>query len=234
MTRIKENQIKPIIKVVVGGMLSLVLFSIPGGLVNPPFNLPFLLRGVFISMGLLIFAVCLLMTTRRGYAYFLLFSIAPTIASYIFWDTAYLISQKEITFVMGFGSISMIVGMAIYFIDQRRRLKRARNINIKTGKHIPEKGIWDLEIKLHLDDPEMEKKQMYLYRKLGRWIAPLGPPIGYLLARSFSGQGLVDMFSALFLILSSLIGWGGLTYLAIMFELLDLEKKHGKKILIPS
>ena len=175
-----------------------------------------------------------LINTRRAYIYYLLFTTSVFCLVLVLWEIAFVYSGKQFSLPFSLAIVVILVGLYVYYHVRRRRIRDARKYNIASGRLNLDSGTWDFQHEFHLDNPEGQPSDLELWWRIGRWIAPFGPPLGYWLSRTLGEEALYDVFSALFLVMLSFIAWAGLSYLALMVDLREIEKERDIKIKIPA
>ncbi len=235
MKKIGRGQSKTVTKSLFGGIFVLTILSVLGGLLlNSGDRQIIMIQVICISIGLIVSPVILFHYSRRAYCYYFLLSISVLLIVFTLWEIAFMISGKRITFVIGFGTLTLVAGFIAFYRDQKKRIRKARNLNVIRGKFNPSMGLWDIQGSYHLEDPEKEKEKENLIIRFGKYLAPFGPPIGYFLSRSFAQQGQMEVFSVLFQVMAAILTLGGASYLGISTELLELERIHNNPITLLS
>ena len=168
--------------------------------------------------------------TKRAYAYHLLLSIIGIFIVVTLWEIAFMISGKTLTFIVSFGSVTIILGFWLIYLEQKRSFIKNRSIRIQSGAFDPDVGHWDSTIKFTSMNSGATGKTNTSIQKIGKYLFPLGPIIGYFLSRMFAQRGHLEVFSMILLVLASFLAFLGASYLSLTSEILNLEKIYMKEI----
>ena len=234
MFKIDKKQLISIFRIPLGsvlmmGFLGLIVgFPFSTGELRALFN-----HIVYLSLFLIGFTLVVLIITRRAYIYYLLFTVSVICLVIVLGEIAYVYSGKQFSLPFSLAVLIILVGLIVYYHVRRRRIRNARKFNIASGRLNLESSTWDFQHEFHLDDTEGRPSDLELWWRIGRWIAPFGPALGYWLSRTLGEEALFDVFSALFLVMLSFIAWAGLSYLGLMMDLREIEQEQQVRILIP-
>jgi len=235
MFKINNKQTVSIIRIPLGSVFMMTFLGLIGGFSFSRVEFRTLFSHIlYLSLFLIAFTAMVLINTRRAYIYYLLFTTSIFCLVLVLWEIAFVYSGKQFSLSFSLAILIILVGLYVYYHVRRRRVRDARKFNIASGRLNMGSGIWDFRHQFYLEDPEGRPSDLEIWWRVGRWIAPFGPPLGYWLSRTLGEDALYDVFSALFLVMLSFIAWAGLSYLALMVDLRELEKEREIKIKIPA
>jgi hypothetical protein len=228
-------QIFPVLRVSLGSVFMMIFFGLIGGILLSAGDFGTIMGHIiYLSVFLIVFTSFVLLTSRRAYLYFVLFSSSILCLVLLLWEIAFIYGGMQLSLFFVVSMAIILFGLFLWYWVRRERVRQARVYNVDSGLLNLEKGVWDLRKEFHLFNPKGRMSDIELWWKGGRWISPFGPPLGYWLSRNLGDHELNYAFSGLFLIMSSFIAWAGLSYLALVMDLREIEMERNIKIRIPS
>lgn len=229
-----NSQIISVLRITLGSVLMMVFFGLIGGFQFSAGGFQAVMTHVmYLSLFLVLLTSIIILTSRRAFLYYALFSCSIFCFVLVLWEIAYIHGGAQLSLFFFVSMAIILLGLFLWYQVRRERVRRARVYNVESGRLNLKEGVWDFRKDFHLFDPEGRMSDLELWWKVGRWISPFGPPLGYWLSRNLGDSELNYAFSVLFLIISSFIAWAALSYLALVMDLREIEKERNIKIHVP-
>ncbi|GEM_PF-2966622 len=187
---------------------------------------------IWTILALVLFLIALLVAQKmkRAYQYHLLVLSLASVNSFLLFDGSIrLLLGSESRFLSWDSFIVLLLGSLVTLLGfwgqvqvSRAKLRASVNLNVQSQRLDLKKGFWNLDAPLRLESPDVEKRNSKIWKRVSI-LSPLVTALGFVFARSTTGNIQTILFAVCLYILGCAFVWSYAKHLSIVLQLKEWE-----------